>query len=260
MIQSVSRAIAILGCIAKNNNQLGLTEISKILGLNKATAYGLLNTLEQYQFVFLSPVSKKYRLGIRLAELGLQVESSFDVRREAKPFVDYLANKYPCSAQVGIEVGGEVIYLLVSASSEYALPAVCYVGLRAPCYCTGIGKAMIAYWSRPRLDAYLSTHPLLPRTSRSITSKSVLLEELAVSRAEGLSVDNEENQLGVVSFGGPIFNLERDVVAAISVGILSAKLTESMKSDMMADIKLCAQELSRQMGYTGKEFPPACPM
>ena len=74
-IQSVARALSIIDCIAKNNSQLGLTEIAKKVNLNKATAYGLLNTLEQFQYVVLSPDSKKYELGIRLAELGLLVDA-----------------------------------------------------------------------------------------------------------------------------------------------------------------------------------------
>ena len=248
-IQSVARALSIIDCIAKNNSQLGLTEIAKKVNLNKATAYGLLNTLEQFQYVVLSPDSKKYELGIRLAELGLLVESNFDIRREARPFMDYLAGKYPCSVQIGIEANGEVIYLLVSASAEYALPAVCYVGLRAPCYCTGTGKAIIAQWSPSRLGVYLAQNPLLPRTPNSITSQAKLLDELALIRAQGYAVDNEENQIGVVSFSAPVFNVEGDAVAAISVGILSAKLTDKMRAEIIQDIKLCSKEISRKIGW-----------
>ena len=57
-IQSVARALSIVDCVARNNYQLGLTEIAKRLNLNKATVYGLLNTLEQFQYVVLSPDTK----------------------------------------------------------------------------------------------------------------------------------------------------------------------------------------------------------
>mgnify|MGYP001025194372 CR=1 FL=1 len=248
-IQSVARALSIVDCVARNNYQLGLTEIAKRLNLNKATVYGLLNTLEQFQYVVLSPDTKKYHLGIRLLELGLLVENSYDIRRESKPFVDFLAGKYPCSAQVGVEINGKVTYLLVSASSEYALPAVCYVGLSAPCYCTGTGKAIIAQWSSNQLQAYLDHNSLLPRTSHTICSKEKLLDELTQIRTQGYAVDNEENQVGVISFSSPVFGVHGDVVAAIGLGILSAKLPENSQAEIIDDIKRCSMELSRRLGY-----------
>lgn len=251
-IQSVARALTIIDCIAKNNGQLGLTELAKMTNLNKATAYGLLNTLEQFQYVSLSPISKKYHLSIHLVVLGLTVENNFDVRRESKPYVAYLADKYPCSAQIGIEAGNQVIYLLVNASAEYPLPAVCYAGLRAPCYCTGTGKAIMAQWSEDRIQQYLSKNELLPKTENCITDKDKFVAELAQIRKQGYAEDNEENQAGVVSYSAPIFNMEGAVVAAISVGIISSKISDELKADIIMDIKLCSEQISKRLGY---EYP-----
>ena len=62
-------------------------------------------------------------------------------------------------------------------------------------------------------------------------------------------MDNEENQIGVVSYSAPVFNVEGDTVAAISVGILSAKLTDKMRAEIIQDIKLCSKEISRKIGW-----------
>ena len=69
-IQSINRAIDILLLFSQARPWLGITEISKTLGLNKATVFGLVNTLQERGFLTKDPVNQKYGLGNKLHELG----------------------------------------------------------------------------------------------------------------------------------------------------------------------------------------------
>ena len=250
LIQSVDRALSIVDYIAQSREELGLTELSKKTGLNKGTSYGLLNTLEKHGYVSLDPNTKKYRLGYHLAQLGVQVAGMLDVRREAKPYMDELVKKYHASVQLGISADDEVLYVSTSISAHFSLPIACQVGLRSPFYCSGVGKAIMAYWSDDVLTRYLSSHPLAPRTPHTITDPEALKKELSLIREQGYALDQEENQMGVISFSAPIFSLGGEVTSALSCGILSAECTPKLTYDLSNEIKNCTQLISKQLGYT----------
>ncbi|RGT73825.1 IclR family transcriptional regulator [Mediterraneibacter massiliensis] len=247
-IQSVDRALKIIEFIAENNGACGLSEISRGMELNKATAYGLLSTLEQHRYVELDPDTKKYRLGLFLAELAMKVEDFLDIRTIAKPYMEKLAAKYTASIHLGIESDGEVLYIEVS-KYNFVLPIVCQVNSRLPFYCTGVGKAILAFWSEERIQTYLSSQKLIAKTPNTITSTKRLEQELALIRKQGYAVENEENQIGVISVSAPIFSLNGGVVAGISIGLIKAMLTEEMKTNVIHDLLKCSEKISQEMGY-----------
>ena len=86
VVQSVLRALDIL-CYFQDNEELGISEISRMIGLGKSTVYALVNSLVCRNFLEQSPISKKYRLGIRNFELGRYTQQRMDLRREASPIV-----------------------------------------------------------------------------------------------------------------------------------------------------------------------------
>ena len=247
-IQSVDRALRIVAFIAENNGTCGLSEISRGMNLNKATTYGLLSTLEQHRYVELNPDTKKYHLGLFLAELAMKAEDFLDIRIITKPYMEELAAKYTASIHLGIESEEEVLYIEVS-KYNFVLPIVCQVNSRLPFYCTGVGKAILAFWSEERIHAYISKHKLIAKTPNTITSAKKLEQELALIRKQGYAIENEENQIGVISISAPIFSLNGIVIAGISIGLIKAMLTEEMKKSVIADLLEYSQKISQKMGY-----------
>lgn len=251
-IQSVDRALTILEFIASNNNMYGLTEIARNLELNKATAYGLLSTLEKHNLIEQNPETKKYYLGIYLAELAMKTEDSLDVRKIARPYMKKLALAYTSSTQLGIESDGEVMYIEVS-QYNFALPIVCQVNSRLPFYCTGVGKSILAFWTPEQIEVYLKTHKLASKTPKTIVKKSELRKELSLIRERGYAIDDEENQIGVISISAPIFSINGTVIAGISVAIIKATYTEELKNKIVTDLLNYSSKISKEMGYfTGK--------
>ena len=247
-IQSVDRALNIVEFIAKNNGNCGLSEISRSLGLNKATAYGLLSTLEQHKYIELNPETKRYQLGLYLAELAIRAENFLDVRTIAKPYMEQLAVKYAASIHLGIESENEVLYVEVS-KYNFVLPIMCQINSRLPFYCTGVGKAILAFWPEDRIEKYITSQKLIAKTPYTITSDQKLEQELLQIKSNGYAIENEENQLGVISISAPIFSLNGTVAAGISIGLIKAILTDELKQQIIADILDCSQKISKEMGY-----------
>lgn len=247
-VQSVARAAEILKCFLQAR-ELGISEIAAEMGLNKSTVFGLVNTLVTYGYLEQVESNKKYRLGITLFEMGNLVLSRIDIRNEAKELCMPLAKKYPATVHIAIHSEGEVIYIdkleagtsLISASN---------VGKRAPMYCTGVGKAMLAYLPGSYVDHYLK-FPLKKLTKKTISTKQDLLRELSEIRSTGIAMDREEIEDGLSCIAAAVLQQDGEPALAISFSFPYGRIkdvdTEEVKRELLSRTK----ELSARLGYRG---------
>ena len=92
LIGSLTKGLLILEMMMEKDS-LGVTEISKVLGVNKSSAYRLLITLDDRNFVRQDPVSGKYSLGMRLASFRTKVLEGIDLRGIARPYLKWLTDE-----------------------------------------------------------------------------------------------------------------------------------------------------------------------
>ncbi len=246
-VQSVARAAEIIRCFLKEQ-ELGISEIAAEMDLNKSTVFGLVNTLTSYGYLEQVESNKKYRLGITLFELGNLVLSRIDVRGEAKEACAHLALKYPATVHIATHSGGEVIYIekldggnsLISASN---------VGRRAPMYCTGVGKAMLAYLPEEYLMQRVLNHPLQRLTEHTITRKNDLRKELEEVRRTGIAMDREEIEPGLTCVAAPILDHNGTAEYAVSLSFPYGKIGDVDQEEVKRDLLECTQKLSARLGY-----------
>jgi IclR family acetate operon transcriptional repressor len=141
----------------------------------------------------------------------------------------------------------EVVYL-DQVASMHLVKMFTAPGMRAPLYCTGTGKVMLAFkdaeFTRPVLDA-----PMRRYTARTIVTRLALEAELAAIRKRGYSVDTEEMEEGVRCLAVPIFDRRHDCVGAISVSGPTTRMTTERVGKLATTACAIADELSRQLGY-----------
>ena len=107
IVQSVARALTMISCFA-NDTELGISEIAERMDLSKSTTYGLVNTLTAFGYLEQTE-NKKYRLGLKLFELGNLVQSRMDVRMEARPYCQLQADKYRPTVHLATQTEREII-------------------------------------------------------------------------------------------------------------------------------------------------------
>lgn len=247
-IQSVLRAIEILECFTGKHAELGISEISEYMGLSKSTIYGLVNTLKVAGFLEQNLKTKKYRLGIRLFELGNLAHSRMDLRDEARPFCKVLSEEYQITVHLATFDQSDVIYIdkLVNYDMQIASSKI---GRRAPMYCTGVGKAILAYTDNEYLEKFVLSKQLQKITENTITIPEKLIEELQLIRSRGYAVDDEEIEIGLRCVAAPIFNDKAYPIGAISASASFRIMDDKMIEDISKDVKLCAQKISERVGY-----------
>ncbi len=205
----VGRIAAIMDSFDQQDPVLSLVELSRRSGLPKSTAHRLAEQLRAMGW--LERCHSGYRVGMRLFELGGLAAKQAQLRDPAVPHLHALAGQAGMAVQLGVLDGDEVVYLERVVVGDVRLPT--RQGGRMPAYCTGLGKAMLAFDDNATqhvLDAELPA-----RTSNTLTVPK-LRDDLQRVRATGVAFDRQEAYDGLGCVAAPIRNSGR-AIGAVSV-------------------------------------------
>lgn len=247
-IQSVERAFHILDCFTGSISELGITDISRQMGLGKSTIYGLVNTLVQEGYLEQNPENKCYRLGIKLFEMGCIVQERMDIREIAKPYLKELSSCFKMTVHMGLYKDYEVVYIDKVDAPDTRI-VYSQVGKRAPMYCTGIGKAVLAELEQPEIEFLLEGQKRESLTSHTLTEKDDIIRELEEIRQRGYAIDNEEVELGLKCVASAIYDYQGKPAAAISISSSAVRMTEEQIEEVSRKLKKAAADISRKLGY-----------
>ena len=213
-VKSLIKAIRVLECFSVENPELGISEISRMLHLQKSSVYNILTTIECCGYVKQNSQSGKYRLGLKVLHLGYIVSHHMGLRDIFQPYMAEIATKTQEACYFAIPDNYEVLYL--EAVYPNGQQTRNLLGERAPLYCTGLGKAMLAFMT-PTEQEHILSLPMKAYTQFTICDPKVLRLQLAEIRQQGYSVDDMEHEFGIRCISVPIFGADGEVKAAVSV-------------------------------------------
>jgi DNA-binding IclR family transcriptional regulator len=246
-VRAVERALQILESFDDEQPEKGVSEIALAVDLHKATTHRIMTTLLNFGYLERTEDGQKYRLGIKLTDLGLKVVRRMDLRREALPFMKQLVQELDETCDLSIFDANNVFYVEVLRGNR-ALTIAAAVGQRLPIHCTASGKLFLAHMSAEQRNAILSK-PLKTYTDRTITFPDDLLKQLNGIQKMGYALDFEELEVGVCAVAAPIYNRNGTMVAAISTPIPVSRMTPERMQAIAAALKKAAQEISRRLGW-----------
>jgi DNA-binding IclR family transcriptional regulator len=209
----IGRAMRVLEAFGPDVTDLPLAEVARRAALPKSTVHRLLGELESERLIERSDGG--VRLGMRLFELGQLVPRQRTLRDAALPFMEDLREATHQTVHLAVLDGIEVVYVeIVGERGRRSLPS--RVGGRLPAYCTGVGKAILAY-SPPEVIDDVIAAGFVRRTPHTIALPGLLRQQLARIREEGIAYDREESGLGIVCAATPVLGPDGIPVAGLSV-------------------------------------------
>ncbi len=244
---STVRVLRILEEIAKSEDGIGVTELANRLELNKSTVYRFLATLEEEQYLEQQETTKKYQSGIKLFELASRIVNQVDWTKDIRPFLVDLKDRVNETVHLGIIDNGEVVYI-DKVECERSIRMYSRVGKRAPVYCTGVGKAILAFLSKEKQANIIKNIDYTKFTTSTIIDDSDLKKEIKIIRAQGFALDREEHESGVNCAAAPIFTHDGQVLGGISIAGPSSRVDEENLFELAAEVKKTAQLISRRLG------------
>ena len=249
-VQVLDRALAALTTLANSSSDCSLAELCPALGLHKSTAHRLMMVLEQHRLVVKHPETGRYRLGLRLYELGSRAIDGLDLRGRARPYLDRLQDRFGETVFFCVLDEGQVFYV-EKVESQRSVRTACTVGSRAPAYCTAVGKAMLAELPEAEVNAIVRSSGLKAITANTITTAAELKTELKAVRARGYAIDDEEKEEGLRCIGAAVQAHSRKLVAAMSISGPAFRMTKERIPEVGQALLQAAGELSTELGYQG---------
>jgi DNA-binding IclR family transcriptional regulator len=243
MGQSVTaRVLRVLAAFSAERPELMLTEIARRAGLPLTTAHRIVGELTEWGALERA-TDGRYRIGLRLWEVGALAPRGLGLRESAMPFLEDLHAVTKQNVQLAVLDGSEVVYL-ERLSGRGAVHVFTRVGGRLPLHATGVGLVLLAF-ATPDLQEQVLASPLKRYTSRTICHPDELRRALAEVRRTGVAVSEGQIELVALSVAAPVRGPDGDVVAALSV------VVPAESSDAMAYVPVvltAARGISRVLG------------
>lgn len=247
-IRAVERALTILRAFSSGAPELSVSELGRAVGLHKSTVHRLLGTLERTGFVIQDAVSRRYRLGLPLFELGSLVVTTMEVRRTARPYLEEIHRACGETVHLGILDEGEVVYI-DKIESTRRVRMYSQVGRRAPAHCTALGKVLMAQLPDAALTDVVERRGLRRFTSKTITSPKELRDHCALIRQQGYALDTGEHEDLIQCAAAPIHDHTSRVVAALSITSVAAAMDQHRVAEYVTLVQQAARKISEALGY-----------
>jgi len=249
-IESAQRAIRILKAFQPEHRVWGVTDLSRHLGLSKSVVHRLLLTLEQEGVVQRDVESGAYRLGMEAYHIGMVYLGQWNLPGDSARYLRMLVHDLEMMAHLAVLDAGQVMYVNVVYPPRYAGgEEFSWAGRRQPPIRSGLGKVLLAWMPRARLNQLLEPLAFEPITHRTIADRETFKKHLAQVRKQGYALDDQEISIGWRCVAAPVFDHTRQVTAAISVSATTQQMPLDQIGHVARTVTQSALRLSEQLGY-----------
>lgn len=245
-IASVIKAIEVIEYIAYSEKEVGVTEISNGLNYGVSATYHLLNTLKECNIIVQNDRTKKYSLGLKLWQIGMLAYGQNHISVTLKPYLKKLKDLTGETANLTIMDNNQIVYIAQEESSKL-VKMFTTTGATAPLHCTAGGKVLLAYKPEDIRNSILDKIKLTRYTENTIVSKEDLIKEMEEIRKRGYGFDNEERELGVSCIGAPVFDLNDEVIACITISGPTSRFTEENKKEWINIVLKVVEEATNYL-------------
>jgi IclR family transcriptional regulator, pca regulon regulatory protein len=255
--QSLERGLAILGCFTSKRPILGIADIAGALDMNRSTTHRYVITLVALGYLE-QGASRKYRLGLRVTDLGMSALNGTGLREHARPYLEELRQRTSHTTSIAVLDGSDIVCLdrVQSLQSRGMADLDIRPGSRLPAYCTAMGKVLLANLPEPEQRDLLSSMVLARRGPNAITSKEALREALEQVRAEGFAVNNEELAPELYSISASVCDEAGVVVAAVGLEAHRATISlNEMVNTLGSHLLSTADRISARLGHRQASEP-----
>ncbi len=247
-VKSVIKAFLIMEELDKSG-ELSIGELSERLDMDKATVHRLVNTIKNAGYVNQNIDSKKYSNSLRLLAMGNRVIDKTGIKHVSRPFLSGLAERTGETVNVGVWVENKIIYV-DKRQSNSTIKVDLSIGTDVPSYCTGLGKAMLAFMPENELQQVLGSVSFEKYTDRTITDTALFMKELAIIRERGCAIDDEEYVEGLICIAAPIFDYHAKPIAAISVSSPKYRFDVDRHLEFYSELVMeAAFSISKKLGF-----------
>jgi len=242
---TVGKALTVLDQIASYEQPVRFTELLKNSDFPKATLYRFVQTLLAEGMLSFDSERQTYSLGVRMVRLAHAAWTQSSLAPIARPHLNTLSETIGETIHLAQLDGAHVLYV-DKLNAQRPVEMFSQAGKVGPAYCTGVGKVMMAYLSKPELRSILPQQSFHRFTSNTYGNQKELCAELDEIRKRGFAFDREEHEPGIICIALPVLTQKDRIIAAISVTSTTSRTNLKDLQKLVPDMRNTAQEIARE--------------
>jgi DNA-binding IclR family transcriptional regulator len=246
-MSTVSKALDLLDVFTRTRADIGLSDLARLAGVNKATCYRLMSDLAAHGFVEQTDAARSYRLGPAFLRYAALREAAVPMKEAALPLLTALAKESGETVHVSALVAGDLRTIAYAYSPAHAMKVMMEDADHLPFHATSSGLAVLAHMAPNARSAVLGS-PLARRTVDTLTDPARLKERLALIRAQGIAESAGGYEPEVSSLAVPLFDALGRVSGALAVAAPAARLDDPHRARIRAGLCAAAPDMVRLWG------------
>ena len=246
---SVQKALRLLAAFSIARPELSLAELAHETGLSVSTAHRLLATLEVESFIERVPGSARYRLAIKVFELGSVVLQRMELNVVGTPILARLATKTEETTYLSVLSSDTVLCLARIEGVRHSRSQFLAAGRHLPLHAGAASKVLLAHLPQERVRQLLSHHTLEAFTDRTITDPDQFMMMLPEVSEQGYALSEEEITKGLVAIAAPIWDQTGQVISAISLSGAEDRFGPETRPLLVDQVKEAAYQISFRLGF-----------
>ena len=249
-VKSAERVLKIFELLESSSDGLTNKDISSRLQFAPSSTIALLQTMAENGYLSVDE-QKRYSLGGKLVSLGAVAASRFDIGRMATPYLKHLMQTLGETSFLGVLSGDEIVYI-AKENCERTINTNAQIGSRKPVYCTGLGKAFLAFLPPEESRDIVNKLDFHKYTDNTIMDIQELRSQLQEFRLQGFATDDQEIEENLWCLAVPIYDGYHRMVAAISVSGPKERMMDK-KELITQEMLKAVRGLSKELGYQKEE-------
>lgn len=246
---SAMKALQILGALSFADGYMGITELCEITGLSAATTHRVLQEMLDCGFVLKDEHQKRYRTGFAAWSLAQQLQKNDYLQEAARDEMVRLNDLYLETIHLIGREDDQGVYL-AKLGSKNSVGLRSRVGGKIPMYCTGGGKALLAWQDLPWLEGYLERNALQKFTENTLADPVALMREMEVIRVRGYSLDNKEHHDDIICVAAPVFGPDGRPVCSIGISAPAYRFSLDKAIGCGSQVMASAAAVTAKLGGT----------
>ena len=242
----LEKGLSLLVALGQHDDQVGVTELAREVGLTVSTTHRLLSSMVPLGFVSYHPVGRKYSLGMKVFELSHQVPEVRSASEVALPVLRNLRDATGEPATLAVLDGTEMM-VVRQLEGRQRIQIRQRTGQRGALYATSVGKCLLAFRPDSEIDAIISKLRLDPLGPNTITDEEGLRDELARVREQGYAVADQENEPGICAVGVPVLDSHGTAVASVCVVAPTSRSSVADLTKFLPQLRDAAQQIGAQL-------------
>ena len=248
IVPALQRGLDLLAQFSRQTPELSGAELSRKLGLPRASVFRMLHTLEKSGFVERVGDSTQYKLSLGVLRLGFEYLASMELTEHGRPVIDALRDATGYSAHVVVRDQRDVVFVAKAIGKNTQFHAI-QVGARLPAHATVLGRQLLCCMTMAELNA-LYPEPTLksytPKTPQTVAQLKALLE---IDRRNGYGISQGGFETGISTIAAPVLNDRLEVIAAVSIAVPAQHLDSKMTDALVPLVRDAAKALTERLSH-----------